>query len=79
MAIEFTLGGALRGAGDTRFPLLSILTGLFAVRLGGALFIIRVFDASLIAVWSCLLADYLVKALLLSLRFASGRWKAVRM
>ncbi len=79
MAIEFTLGGALRGAGDTRFPLFSILTGLFAVRLGGALFIIRVFDAGLIAVWSCLLADYLVKALLLSLRFASGRWKAVRM
>jgi putative MATE family efflux protein len=78
MAIEFTLGGALRGAGDTRFPLFSILTGLFAVRLGGALFIIHVFDAGLIAVWSCLLADYLVKALLLSLRFASGRWKAVR-
>jgi Na+-driven multidrug efflux pump len=32
MAIEFTLGGALRGAGDTRFPLYTVLTGLVGVR-----------------------------------------------
>ena len=29
------------------------------------------------AVWRCLLADYAVKAALLSWRFASGRWKRV--
>ena len=78
MAIEFTLAGALRGAGDTRFPLWVILTGLFAVRLGGALAITSLFDASVIMVWSCLLADYAVKALLLSRRFAAGRWKTLR-
>jgi len=30
MAIEYSLGGALRGAGDTRFPFLTVLIGLFA-------------------------------------------------
>lgn len=77
MAVEFALGGALRGAGDTRFPLLSILSGLFVFRLGGALFVTHVLHGSVVAVWSCLLADYTVKASLLSLRFASGRWKRI--
>jgi putative MATE family efflux protein len=79
MAVEFALGGALRGAGDTRFPLVSILTGLFLFRLGGALLLMRLWpDANVVAVWCCLLADYAVKAALLSGRFASGRWKRVR-
>ena len=33
MATEFALGGALRGAGDTRFPLLAVFIGLFLFRL----------------------------------------------
>jgi putative MATE family efflux protein len=78
MAVEFALGGSLRGAGDTRFPLVAILTGLFAARLAGAILVAEVFGGSVVAVWSCLLADYAVKAGLLSLRFASGAWQRVR-
>ena len=78
MAVEFSLGGALRGAGDTRFPLYAILIGLFVFRLGAALFVARRGAGGVAAVWLCLLADYAVKALLLSLRFASGRWASAR-
>jgi putative MATE family efflux protein len=78
MAIEFTLGGALRGAGDTRFPLFALLAGLLVFRLGAAWFLARPLFGSVTAVWSCLLADYAIKALLLSWRFRSGRWKSVR-
>jgi len=78
MAVEFALGGALRGAGDTRFPLVSILTGLFVFRLGGAFLVSHLFFGSVVAVWCCLLMDYAAKASLLSLRFASGRWKSMR-
>jgi putative MATE family efflux protein len=78
MAVEYALGGALRGAGDTRFPLFAILTGLFVFRLGGAALVTLGFGGGVVAVWCCLLADYAVKALLLSWRFASGRWQEVR-
>ena len=78
MAIEFTLGGALRGAGDTRFPLFALLAGLLVFRLGAAEFLARPLFGSVVAVWSCLLADYAVKAALLAWRFRSGRWQAVR-
>jgi len=77
MAVEFTLGGALRGAGDTRFPLLVILVGLFVFRLGGAVFVVMPIFGTVQAVWCCLLADYLVKAAMLAARFAAGRWKTI--
>jgi len=73
MAIEFTLGGALRGAGDTRFPLITVFAGLFGV---------RILLASTFAwlglpvewVFAALIADYIVKATMLTLRFRSRRW-----
>ncbi len=77
MAVEFTLGGALRGAGDTRFPLAALLIGLFVFRLGTALLVAVPLFGTVTAVWSCLLLDYAAKALLLSVRFARGRWKQV--
>lgn len=78
MAMEFALAGGLRGAGDTRFPLYAILIGLFVVRLGASTLIALPFFGTVTAIWLCLLADYGVKAGLLTWRFASGRWKDVQ-
>ncbi len=74
MAIEFTLGGSLRGAGDTRFPLYTVLTGLVGVRVvlsAAAAF------AGLDVEWifAALVADYIVKAFMLIRRFRGGKWK----
>ena len=77
MAVEFALGGGLRGAGDTRFPLVVVLTGLFVFRLGLAVVVAKPLFGTVEAVWCCLLADWSVKAVLLSWRFASGRWKRI--
>jgi putative MATE family efflux protein len=78
MAVEFALGGALRGAGDTRFPLVAILTGLFVFRLGSALALQTFHDPTVVQIWLCLVSDYAVKAIMLATRFGSGRWKRVR-
>jgi putative MATE family efflux protein len=75
MALEFGVGGSLRGAGDTRFPLVATLVGLFAFRLGGALVVIHVFGGTITWVWMCLLFDYATKGAILADRFRRGRWK----
>ena len=78
MAVEFVLGGALRGAGDTRFPLGVVFVGLFVCRLIPATLAALYFDASIQVVWSALLLDYSTKAALLVMRFARGRWKEIQ-
>ncbi len=78
MAIEFVMGGALRGAGDTRFPLFAIFTGLFVFRVLPAAIIALYFDGSIQLVWSVLLLDYLVKGILLGERFRRGYWKTIK-
>jgi putative MATE family efflux protein len=77
MAVEFTLGGALRGAGDTVYPLVVIFIGLFVCRLVPATILAQGFDATLQVVWSALVLDYLAKAILLIRRFRRGRWKTI--
>jgi Na+-driven multidrug efflux pump len=76
MATEFTLGGALRGAGDTRFPLIVVLVGLVGVRVTlSAVFAWLRLPVEWI--FAALIADYVVKAAMLSWRFRSGRWKTL--
>jgi len=77
MAVEFTLGGALRGAGDTRFPLVTTLTGLVLVRTGIAA-LMAWLELPVEYVFAALIGDYIVKAAMLSGRFRSDRWKSIR-
>jgi len=76
MAIEFTLGGCLRGAGDTRFPLIVTLTGLIGARVGLAL-IFMLMDLPVEYIYGALIADYIVKATMLVKRFNSGKWQNI--
>ena len=75
MAIDFTLGGALRGAGDTRFPLLVVALGFYGCRLGFAAAVTLWLHLSLFWLWFALLGDYLARSALKGYRFRSGCWK----
>ena len=73
MAIEFAIGGALRGAGDTKSPLVITLIGLVFFRLSiASLFLL--FELPVEYIFASLMVDYLVKAILFAYRFNSGRW-----
>ena len=76
LAIEFAIGGALRGAGDTRFPLVATFIGLILVRCGLAAAFTWM-ELPVTWVFAALLGDYLVKGTMLVLRFRRGRWKTV--
>lgn len=73
MAIEFSLGGALRGAGDTKTPLAITLTCLLFIRVFLAV-IFFLLDASIEIIFSTLVADYVVKGFLYVARFRSNKW-----
>ena len=73
MALEFALSGALRGAGDTRSPLIITLVGLVLVRVPLAY---ALYKSGLGVEWvfGTLIADYVLKAILFMIRYRSKRW-----
>lgn len=73
MAIDFALSGALRGAGDTRFPLITTCTSLLGGRVLLSLLFVRL-GLPVEWIYGSLIADYTLKATLLVWRFRSGRW-----
>jgi putative MATE family efflux protein len=76
MAIDFAIGGSLRGAGDTRFPLVATMFSLIGVRCGLAA-LATWLELPVAWVYAALMGDYLVKASMLAWRFRQGRWKTV--
>ncbi len=77
MAIEFTLGGALRGAGDTRFPMWTTLSGLVLVR-GSVAAFGAYMGLSVEWIFAALIVDYIVKSTMLVARFHSGAWQRIK-
>ncbi len=76
MAVDFAIGGALRGAGDTRFPLKATFLGLIGMRCTLAA-IFTYAGLPVYWVYAALIGDYVVKGVMLLYRFRSGRWKYV--
>ena len=79
MAIDFTLGGALRGAGDTRFPLLTVLIGFYVCRLGFAWLVTFWLGLDVVWLWLALIGDYAARSALKARRFRSGAWQLIRL
>ena len=77
MAVTFTLSGALIGAADTRWPLYASIVGMFFIRIPLAIVGAYVLGVSITWVWMIILADHYGKAVVLFLRFLSGRWKRI--
>ncbi|MBI4578303.1 MAG: MATE family efflux transporter [Planctomycetes bacterium] len=69
---------ALRGAGDTRWPLLFTVIGMVFVRLPLAYLGGVVLDGGLIGAWVGMYGDMTCRAILSTVRFARGRWQTIR-
>ena len=77
MACEFTLAGALRGAGDTRFPLVATFCGIILGRLLPALLFTQL-GLSVYWIFGVMILDYGIKATLLLHRYRSRKWLDIR-
>lgn len=81
---------ALRGAGDTRVPVLFTWFGFFVLRIPlaylltrpdidlGPLGVFRGFDLGLRGAWVAMFADLLMRGIFFLARFAGGRWRGLR-
>ena len=69
------LAGALRGAGDTKWPFYITAVCNWGIRTMGAYLCIRVFRLGLPEAVLCACADCAVRALMTYLRFRTGKWQ----
>jgi Na+-driven multidrug efflux pump len=77
LAVSFVILGALRGAGDTRWPLYSRMLTTWAVRLPLAIALVLYLDLGLAGIWLAMCTDFTLQAILSLYRFSSGRWKRI--
>lgn len=75
---QFILAGALRGAGDTRWPLISTFVGVAGVRVVFALFFVNVLHLGLAGAWFAMAIDQFTRSLVTYFRFKSKRWQLAR-
>jgi Na+-driven multidrug efflux pump len=76
LGVEMAIGGSLRGAGDTRFPLITSFLGLIGMRCGLAALFVSL-NLPVVWVYGSIIGDYMLKGSLLIWRFKSGRWQHV--
>jgi len=77
LAATMVFPGALRGAGDTRFPMFVTGAAIWSIRLPLAFLFAIVLGWGLPGAWGALVLDLCVRGLLNYLRFRGGRWKTV--
>jgi putative MATE family efflux protein len=75
---QLILAGALRGAGDTRATAIITFITVLLIRPGIAVLSINVLGWGLYGAWIALIADQLLRSVLVLFRFNSGKWKSIR-
>jgi putative MATE family efflux protein len=91
LAVTMILTGALRGAGDTVWPLVFTLAGLLCVRLPGACWLawdtiplpwlgltLTGLGWGVAGAWCAMVADVVLRSVLVLIRFEQGGWQRVR-
>lgn len=69
------LNGSLRGAGDTKAPMVVAAIGLWGVRIPLAFFFSRTLEMGIMGVWVAMTLDLFVRFTLSAIRYLSGSWK----
>jgi putative MATE family efflux protein len=77
LAAAYVFPGALRGAGETRFPMIVTTMAIWAVRVPLALLFGLVLGWGLAGAWAGIAVDLVLRGGVTFLRFRGGRWKSV--
>jgi len=75
MGTDYAVTGALRGMGDTSFPMKSSLVAMWLIRLPLGYVLVRYFGMGLFGAWIGMMADMVLRTTLKFVRFYSGKWE----
>ena len=79
MAITDVFAGSLRGAGDTKTPMLVAMVGPVGVRISASFALAYWADLGLIGIWLGSTLDWVVRAAWLSAAFLRGHWRQIEL
>lgn len=77
MALAVVLGHGLRGAGDTRSPVLAAAIGGLLLRVAGAWWLAVELGLGLSGIWLATAIDWFVRSVILGVVFWRGRWRSL--
>jgi putative MATE family efflux protein len=77
LIVGIVYAASLRGAGDTRFPLLMTILSTFCLRLPLAWLLGVHLGLGLVGAWLGMCSDMLTRSILAAARFARGRWMRI--
>jgi putative MATE family efflux protein len=72
------LGGCLRGAGDTRTPMIVTIAGTFLFRVPITYLFALAMEGGLRGLWLGTAVDWSMRAMIMFLLYKRGKWKAVK-
>lgn len=70
----FGLPYGLRAAGDVKFSMIASVCIMWGCRVALGIFLVRVFHFGLMGVWIGMFADWIVRAVIFTIRFVNGKW-----
>ncbi|MEE2785911.1 MAG: MATE family efflux transporter [Myxococcota bacterium] len=79
MAVTDAFAGGLRGAGDTKSPMIVALIGPVLVRVAASWLFAFEFELGLVGIWLGSTLDWLVRGIWLSIVFGRGRWATIKL
>jgi putative MATE family efflux protein len=78
MGLVFSMSGGLRGAGDTKSPLISSIIGMYGGRLLCAFVLYYLLEPPIIVIYCTMFPDLVLRVLIMAVRLRSGKWKRGR-
>ncbi len=78
LSVVVVLSGALRGAGDIRYVMLTSLVGIWGMRFLLTIAFHRFLGLGALSVWVAYTVDFLVRSTMYMVRFSKGKWMTIR-
>ena len=76
--LQIAVCGGLRGGGDTKWPLISTMSGVLGMRMIMGYVFIVLLQWGIAGAWFCWLLDQTLRAVIIYFRYRGGKWKTVK-